>query len=177
MMNDALCVVHPRAAGLDVHKGHITATVRLCTQTGGEPQGHRGGPADPDAGARPPRRQGGRQLGGPRPRDSAIRRLAGPQLHPGRSSAGAAASLHAGIGGDLLQPGPACEVPPARRAGKAPEGCCGRRHAQAPRAGFAVMRKLLVLANVLLGEDRCWLPERPGQGSANSAGSAPLVTA
>ena len=39
MMNDALCVVHPRAAGLDVHKGHITATVRLCTQTGGEPQG------------------------------------------------------------------------------------------------------------------------------------------
>ena len=38
MMNDALCVVHPRAAGLDVHKGHITATVRLCTQTGGEPQ-------------------------------------------------------------------------------------------------------------------------------------------
>ena len=44
---------------------------------------HRGGPADPDAGARPPRRQGGRQLGGPRPRHSAIRRLAGPQLHPG----------------------------------------------------------------------------------------------
>ena len=39
MVNDALCVVHPRAAGLDVHKGHITATVRLCTQTGGEPQG------------------------------------------------------------------------------------------------------------------------------------------
>ena len=38
MMNDALCVVHPRAAGLDVHKGHITATVWLCTQTGGEPQ-------------------------------------------------------------------------------------------------------------------------------------------
>ena len=28
----------PCAAGLDVHKGHITATVRLCTQTGGEPQ-------------------------------------------------------------------------------------------------------------------------------------------
>ena len=38
MMNDALCVVHPRAAGLDMHKRHITATVRLCTQTGGEPQ-------------------------------------------------------------------------------------------------------------------------------------------
>ena len=44
-------------------------------------------------------------------------------------------------------------------------------------AVVAVMRKLLVLANVLLGEDRCWLPERPGWGSANSAGSAPLVTA
>ena len=38
MMNDDLCVVHPRAAGLDVHKGHITATVRLCATTAGEPQ-------------------------------------------------------------------------------------------------------------------------------------------
>ena len=32
---DTLCiddmhVVHPRAAGLDVHKMHVTATVRLC---------------------------------------------------------------------------------------------------------------------------------------------------
>ncbi len=44
-------------------------------------------------------------------------------------------------------------------------------------AVVAVMRKLLVLANVLLGEDRCWLPERPGRGGANSAGSAPFVTA
>ena len=33
MMNDELCVVHPRAAGLDVHKGHITATVRLAGPT------------------------------------------------------------------------------------------------------------------------------------------------
>ena len=38
MMNDDLCVVHPRAAGLDVHKGHITATVRLGATTAGEPQ-------------------------------------------------------------------------------------------------------------------------------------------
>ena len=38
MMNDELGVVHPRAAGLDIHKGHITATVRLCEPTGGEPQ-------------------------------------------------------------------------------------------------------------------------------------------
>ena len=38
MMNDDLCVVHARAAGLDVHKGHITATVRLCATTAGEPQ-------------------------------------------------------------------------------------------------------------------------------------------
>ena len=38
MMNDALCVVHPRAAGLDVHKGHITATVRLSDATAGTPR-------------------------------------------------------------------------------------------------------------------------------------------
>ena len=38
MMNDALCVVHPRAAGLDVHKGHITATVRLSDATAGKPR-------------------------------------------------------------------------------------------------------------------------------------------
>ena len=30
MMNDDLHVVHTRAAGLDVHKLEITATVRLC---------------------------------------------------------------------------------------------------------------------------------------------------
>ena len=34
MMNDALHVVHPRAAGLDVHKMEITATVRLCDAPG-----------------------------------------------------------------------------------------------------------------------------------------------
>ena len=33
-------------------------------------------------------------------------------------------------------------------------------------AVVAVMRKLLVLANALLGEDRCWEPERPGRDSA-----------
>lgn len=38
MMNDELCVVHPRAAGLDVHKGHITATVRLADPTAAEPR-------------------------------------------------------------------------------------------------------------------------------------------
>ena len=38
MMNDELCVVHPRAAGLDVHKGHITATVRLADPTAPKPQ-------------------------------------------------------------------------------------------------------------------------------------------
>ncbi len=36
MMNDDLHVVHARAAGLDVHKMEITATVRLCG-AGGEP--------------------------------------------------------------------------------------------------------------------------------------------
>ena len=38
MMNDELCVVQPRAAGLDVHKGHITATVRLAGPTAAKPQ-------------------------------------------------------------------------------------------------------------------------------------------
>ena len=34
MLNDELHVVHARAAGLDVHKMEITATVRLCVNTG-----------------------------------------------------------------------------------------------------------------------------------------------
>ena len=33
-------------------------------------------------------------------------------------------------------------------------------------AVVAVMRKLLLLANALLEQDRCWLPERPGRDSA-----------
>lgn len=37
MMNDDLHVVHARAAGLDVHKLEVTATVRLCGAPGGEP--------------------------------------------------------------------------------------------------------------------------------------------
>ncbi len=37
MTNDDLHVVHPRAAGLDVHKMEITATVRLCAAPGCEP--------------------------------------------------------------------------------------------------------------------------------------------
>ena len=37
MMNDDLHVVHARAAGLDVHKLEITATVRLCPAPSGEP--------------------------------------------------------------------------------------------------------------------------------------------
>ena len=45
-------------------------------------------------------------------------------------------------------------------------------------AVIAVMRKLIVLANALLGEDRCWLPERPGRGStAAPAVSTGFVTA
>ncbi len=36
MINDDLHVVHARAAGLDVHKMRITATVRLCETHGGE---------------------------------------------------------------------------------------------------------------------------------------------
>ena len=41
----------------------------------------------------------------------------------------------------------------------------------------AVMRKLLMLANALLGQDRCWLPDRPGRDNAAPAGSTPLVAA
>ena len=41
-MSDVLHVVHPRAAGLDVHKMQITATVRLCPEDGGEPVMHTG---------------------------------------------------------------------------------------------------------------------------------------
>ena len=70
----------------------------------GRVEHHRGGPAQPDAGTRPPRRQGGRQSGGSRAGHAPVRRLAGPQLHPGGQAAGAAASLHAGPGGDPLQP-------------------------------------------------------------------------
>ena len=31
MMNDELCVVHPRAAGLDIHKGHINLEISILT--------------------------------------------------------------------------------------------------------------------------------------------------
>ena len=42
----------------------------------------------------------------------------------------------------------------------------------------AVMRKLLLLANALLEQNRSWLPDRPGRGSAAApAGSAPFVAA
>ena len=36
MINDDLHVVHPRAAGLDVDKMRITASVRICDASGGE---------------------------------------------------------------------------------------------------------------------------------------------
>ena len=70
----------------------------------GRVEHHRGRPAHPDAGTRPPRRQGGRQPGGSRAGHAPVGRLAGPQLHPGRQAARAAASLHAGPGGGPLQP-------------------------------------------------------------------------
>ena len=38
MMTDTLHVVHARAAGLDVHKMQITASVRLCAPGAGSPQ-------------------------------------------------------------------------------------------------------------------------------------------
>lgn len=37
MVNDELHVDHAHAVGLDVHKQHITATVRLCAHNSGEP--------------------------------------------------------------------------------------------------------------------------------------------
>ena len=45
-------------------------------------------------------------------------------------------------------------------------------------AVVAVMRKLLVLANALLGEDRCWQQERPGRdGAAAPSTGMPFVQA
>jgi len=42
----------------------------------------------------------------------------------------------------------------------------------------AVMRKLLLLANALLEQNRSWLPDRPGRGSAAApTGSATPVAA
>ena len=38
MKTDNLHVIHPRAAGLDVHKMQITVSIRTCTSGGGEPQ-------------------------------------------------------------------------------------------------------------------------------------------
>ena len=38
MKTDNLHVVHPRAAGLDVHKMQITVSIRICAPGGGEPQ-------------------------------------------------------------------------------------------------------------------------------------------
>lgn len=38
MTSDTLHVVHPRAAGLDVHKMRVTATVRLCSAQSGAPR-------------------------------------------------------------------------------------------------------------------------------------------
>ena len=38
MKTDNLHVIHPRAAGLDVHKMQITVSIRICTPGGGEPQ-------------------------------------------------------------------------------------------------------------------------------------------
>ena len=38
MLTDKMHVVHPCAAGLDVHKMEITATVRLCSPEGGDPE-------------------------------------------------------------------------------------------------------------------------------------------
>ena len=88
---------------------------------------------------------------------------AGPQLYSGRPGASAAASLHAGLGGNLLQPGPAREVPPARRAGKAAEGRCGGRHAQAPRAGQrATWRGSLLVARPAWAEQRSLGGKRAG---------------
>ena len=38
MKTDNLHVIHPRAAGLDVHKMQITVSLRICAPGGGEPQ-------------------------------------------------------------------------------------------------------------------------------------------
>ena len=106
---------------LGVARGHspvISGPKKPGRSAGACPR-RRGGPANLDTGTRSPRRQGGRQLGRPCARYSAVRRVAMSQLHPWRPGAGAAAALYAGPGGDPLPPGPVREVPSTRRGGKA----------------------------------------------------------
>ena len=98
------------------------------------------------AGTGQPGRQSGCESGGRCARHSAVGHLGGPELHPGWPGSGSAAALHAGPGGDLSQPGAACEVPPARRSGEAGQGRCGRGDAQAPGAGQRAPRTGSLLA-------------------------------
>ena len=89
-------------------------------------------------------------------RHAAVRCLAGSQLHPGRPGAGASASVYAGPAAIRYNPDLRAKYRQLVAEGK-------------PRkvAVVAVMRKLLLLANALLEQDRCWLPERPGRDSAS----------
>ena len=126
---------------------------------------HRGRPALPDAGTRPPRRQGGRQPGRPCSGHSTIRRLAGRSFIQGG---------RARVRRLLYMPALAaiCYNPDLRRKYRqlVDQG--------KPRkvAVTAVMRKLLVLANALLAQDRTWLPDPPGRDRPAPAAGA-LVSA
>ena len=133
----------------------------------GRVEHHRGGPAHPDARTRPPRRQGGRQPGGSRAGHAPVRRLAGPQLHPGRPAAVRRLLYMPALAAIRCNPGLRAKYRQLRGLGKPPKV-----------ALTAVMRKLLLLANALLEQNRSWLPDRPGRGSAAApAGSAPFVAA
>ena len=75
--------------------------------------------------------------------------MAGPGLHPGRTGAGATAPVHAGGGRPELEP----------RLGRGDRRL--RSAARSKVALVAVMRKLIVLANTLVRQDRTWLPVAP----------------
>ena len=91
-----------------------------------------------------------------------IRRLAGPPLHPGR----------------------AASRPPALKPAVAAIRCnpdmkqtyrtLAERGKPGKVAVVAIMRKLLVLANVLIKQDRLWTPQRPQAHTKQAIGHSPL---
>ena len=105
-------------------------------------------------------------LAGARPRHATVRHLARPKLHPGRPGAGATNPLHPAVTAMRCNPDLRAKYRQLVAQGK-----------PAKVALVAVMRKLLVLANALLEQDRTWVPERPGQDRTPSAGDAALVAA
>ena len=92
-------------------------------------------------------------LAGSGARDPRVGRVEGPQLHPRRTGAGAAHALHGGGQRRPPQPGHGRKYRELRERGKPPKV-----------ALTAVMRKMVVLANALLKQDRLWSPNPAAAG-------------